>query len=118
MKVGHDLLVRAQHLQQTLVQIARFEARNPQPAQTWHARTECFNQLSEWLGSGAGLAAAEGGWLTICAEEDPRQYDLDMPGVNQRSRFVDRRVERFAPQRRTQGGNDAVGAMGIAPILD
>ena len=41
-----------------------------------------------------------------------------MPGGDQRTRFLNRIVNRLAPEGRPQRGDDAVSAMRVAPVLD
>src|SRR5688500_18728865 len=64
------------------------------------------------------LSATQGGGLTVRAEEDAGEDNFDMPCSDEGGRFFNCIVDRFTPQRWAERGDDAVGAVGVAAVLD
>ena len=64
------------------------------------------------------LSAAEGGGVAVGAEEDAGEDDFDVAARDEAARFFEHFLHGFAEKRRPQFGDDAVGAVGVAAVLD
>src|SRR5437660_10507921 len=117
MKMRHHLLVSPQDLEEFVIQITRFQTRQPDSEQPRTLAAKPLNQRPQWAHP-LCLATAKGGGLPIRAQENPAQDDLAMPRIDQGLCFGNDIFHRLAPQPRAQIGNDAVGAMRIASILN
>ena len=67
---------------------------------------------------GLGLAAAEGSGVAVGAEEDAGEDELGVTGVGEAGGFGDGVVDGLAPEGGSELGDDAVGAVGVAAVLD
>ena len=64
------------------------------------------------------LSTAKRSFVAVGTEEDAGENNFDVPGLDQPPRLLHRVFGRFAEQRRPEFGDDAVGAMRVAPVLD
>src|SRR5438270_12622031 len=65
-----------------------------------------------------GLAAPEGGGVAVGAEEDACEDEFGVTGVGEAGCFGDGVVDGLAPEGGAELGDDAVGAVGVAAVLD
>ncbi len=118
MKMGDDLGMLLHRGDQGIGQVAGFEAAKPQAVEGGDFGAQSRNQVGHRMSIRLGLAAAERRELAESAEEDSGQHDLPMAGLDQSPGFLDHIVDRLAPQARPKLRDDAVGAMGIATVLN
>jgi hypothetical protein len=64
------------------------------------------------------LAAAEGGVLSVGAEEDAGEDEFVVAGGGEGAGFGDGVVDGLTPEGGAELGDDAVGAVGVAAVLD
>ena len=64
------------------------------------------------------LAAAEGGRVAVGAEEDAGEDEFVVAGGDEGAGLGDGVVEGLAPEGGAELGDDAVGAVGVAAVLD
>lgn len=114
--MGDDLLVIFEDAHKLGTKIAGFEAGEAESEQSIDL-AKLVDQCAQrtWA---MRLAAAEGGGLAECTEEDAGEDDLAVAGVDEGFGLGDHILDRLAPKRRPKLGDDTVGAMCITAILD
>jgi hypothetical protein len=124
-EVGDDLGVGAEAREEGGGEVAGFEGREAEAVEAGYLGAEGVDQVGEGrcpaeVGKPVsfGLAAAEGGGVSVGAEEDAGEDELGVAGGGERAGFGDRVVDRFAPEGGAELGDDAVGAVGVAAVLD
>ena len=118
MKMRDDLLVVFHDREQVRSKVAGFETGKAQALETGNSRADCGDKTGQGARRLIWLTTAQGGRLPVGAEEDAGEHDLDMSGIDETARFFKGVFEGFAPQCRTEPGDDAVGTMGVAAVLD
>ena len=105
-------------LDQVVGQIAGFKTAKSQAVEIGHPCAQGLDQIRQGFGRLSVLSSAQRSGLAVGAQENPRQNDLTMTGIDQRLGFFDAVVNRLAPERRSKLWDDAVGAMRVTAILD
>jgi hypothetical protein len=120
MEVRDDLGVATETFQERGRKVPRLQGREAETVEVGDAFAEGGDQGAERrvLSAGAGLASAEGGVVSVRAEEDAGEDEFVVAGGDEGAGFGDRVVEGFAPERGAELGDDAVGAVGVAAVLD
>ena len=109
----------AEDAEQVRREVAGLEAGEAEPQKPGDAAAEFFNESGEGRRIGlGGLETAEGGGPAIGAEEDAGEDDFAVSGIDESTRLGDGVVDGFAPEGGTQFGDDAVGAVGVAAVLN
>jgi hypothetical protein len=117
-EMGHDLGVGAEDGEEVGGEVAGFEAGEAEAKEVGDLRAEGVDEVGQGLAGALGLAAAEGGGLAVGAQEDAGEDQFEMAGVYEAAGFGDGIGDGFAPETGAEAGNDAVGAMGVAAVLD
>lgn len=116
--MGDNLRMRPEFRQKSVGQIAGLQAAEADSIETLYTGAKFSNQLNEWRRSRRSLATAKSGFLSIGTQKNAGQNDLPMPGCRHPTGLLDHIINRLAPQRRPKLRDDAVGAMGIAAVLN